>query len=192
MQPKSSVTILLQAWRAGDEHALADLIPLVYDELRALASRSFRGERADHTLQPTALVHEVYLRLVSSDVSWNDRAHFFAIAARTMRRVLVDYARQQGAAKRGGGWLRTTLDEGLDLGEAPPAEFLDLDRGLDRLAEQDPRAARAAELHYFGGLRHEEAARVLDVSPATVDRDLRLARVWLRRELTRDGTDGSD
>ncbi len=184
MSSTPSVTMLLRSWREGDPAALDDLLPLVYQELRVIAARSFRGERPDHTLQPTALVHEVFLRLVASDVSWNDRAHFFAIAARLMRRVLVDHARSHGAAKRGGGWVRTTLDEGIALAGAPPQEMLDLDRALVRLAEQDPRAAQAAELHYFGGMSHEETAEVLGVSPATVDRDLRLARAWLQRALS--------
>ncbi len=184
--------MLLRAWRGGDAKALDGLLPLVYQELRALAVRYFRGERPGHTLQPTALIHEAFLRLVGSDVAWNDRAHFFAIAARTMRRVLVDHAREHGAAKRGGGWARTTLDDGLAFDGAPPIEFLDLDRAFGRLAAQDPRAARAAELHYFGGLSHEDAAGVLDVSAATVDRDLRFARAWLRRELTPDNGDGEE
>lgn len=184
MPQDRSVTVLLQAWRGGNAEALEDLLPLVYEELRALASRSFRGERAGHTLQPTALVHEAFIRLVTAKVDWNDRAHFFAIAANTMRRVLVDHARQHGAEKRGGGWMRTTLDDGIAIAGAPPLEILDLDRALDQLAEQDPRAARAAELHYFGDMSHEDTAAVLEVSPATVDRDLRLARAWLRRALT--------
>ncbi len=184
MPQDRSVTVLLQAWRGGNAEALEDLLPLVYEELRALASRSFRGERPGHTLQPTALVHEAFIRLVTAKVDWNDRAHFFAIAANTMRRVLVDHARQHGAEKRGGGWMRTTLDDGIAIAGAPPLEILDLDRALDQLAEQDPRAARAAELHYFGDMSHEDTAAVLAVSPATVDRDLRLARAWLRRALT--------
>lgn len=188
MQSERPVTNLLRAWRKGDRQALDDLLPLVYQELRSLALRSFRAERRDHTLQPTALVHEAFLRLVSSNVEWTDRAHFFAIAARTMRRVLVDHAREHGAAKRGGGWLRTTLEDGPEIAGTPSVDFIDLDRALERLAVQDPRAAQGAELHYFGGLSHEETAQVLQISPATVDRDLRLARAWLRRELTSGGS----
>jgi RNA polymerase sigma factor (TIGR02999 family) len=192
MTAGSEVTRLLHAWREGNERALDSLLPLVYEELRAIASASFRGERAGHTLQPTALVHEAYVRLASADIDWNDRAHFFAIAARTMRRLLVDHAREHGAAKRGGDWLQATLDTGLDLAGGPPLEILDLDRALDRFARQDARAASAVELHYFGGLSHEETASVLDVSPATIDRDLRLARAWLRRALADDTTGGGD
>jgi RNA polymerase sigma factor (TIGR02999 family) len=130
------------------------------------------------------------MRLASSHVDWNDRAHFFAIAARTMRRLLVDHARERGAAKRGGGWIQTTLNTGLDLAGGPPMEILDLDQALDRFAKQDARAASAVELHYFGGLSHEETATVLKVSPATVDRDLRLARAWLRRDLALEQAEG--
>lgn len=186
MAGKTDVTQLLRTWRAGDEQALESLLPLVYDELRSIASASFRGERAGHTLQPTALVHEAFLRLTEAEIDWSDRAHFFAIAARTMRRVLVDYARERGAVKRGGDWIRQTLDTGLSMTAGPPLEILDLDRALSRFARQDTRAAKAAELYYFGGLNHKETARVLEVSPATVDRDLRMARAWLRRALTAD------
>lgn len=192
MTPGSDVTRLLRAWREGNERALDSLLPLVYEELRAIASASFRGERAGHTLQPTALVHEAYVRLAAADVDWNDRAHFFAIAARTMRRLLVDHAREHGAAKRGGDWIRTTLATGLDLAGGPPLEILELDEALDRFARQDARAASAVELHYFGGLSHEETAGVLGISPATVDRDLRLARAWLRRALAVEPESGSD
>lgn len=192
MAAGSEVTRLLRAWREGDEQALDSLLPLVYEELRAIAAASFRGERAGHTLQPTALVHEAYLRLASAQVDWNDRVHFFAIAARTMRRLLVDHAREQGAARRGGGWIQTTLDTGLDLAGGPPLEILELDQALDRFARQDARAAGAVELHYFGGLSHEETASVLGVSPATVDRDLRLARAWLRRALALDPAGDDD
>ena len=141
-----SVTVLLRAWREGDPAARESLFPIVYQELRRRADHAFRGERADHTLQPTALVHEAFLRLVSADVGWNDRAHFFAIAARTMRRVLVDHARERGAAKRGGDWVRTTLDDGIHLHGTPPLEMVDLDRALDRLEREDARAAKAAQL----------------------------------------------
>lgn len=193
MQTGRSVTELLHAWRDGDEDAVDALTASVYDELRRLAGARMRSERAGHTLQPTELVHEAFLRLMSSDVEWADRAHFFAIAARTMRRLLVDHARERGAAKRGGGWIQTTLNTGLDITGGPPLEILDLDQALDRFARQDARAASAVELHYFGGLSHEETASVLKVSPATVDRDLRLARAWLRRDLAlgQAGDDGA-
>ncbi len=189
--PDPAVTLLLQSLREGDALALDSLFTLVYDELRALSAQAFRGESAGHMLQPTALVHEVFVRLVSADADWNDRAHFFAIAARMMRRVLVDHARERGAAKRGGGWIRTTLDEGVCFSGGPPAEILDLDRALERLAEQDDRASRAAEMHYFGGLTYEETALALDISSATVDRDLRFARTWLRRALSSEQSSSS-
>jgi RNA polymerase sigma factor (TIGR02999 family) len=184
MSPDQSVTNLLQAWRGGDQEALQELLPLVYQELRALATRYFRDERKGHTLQPTALVHEAFMRLASSEVAWNDRAHFFAIAARMMRRILVDHAREKGAVKRGGGWMQTTLDDGVSIAGETPEEILELDRALDKFLALDERAAKAAELYYFGGLTYEETAEVLKTSPATVDRDLRVARTWLRRELT--------
>lgn len=187
-----SVTDLLQSWRQGDAEALEDLFPMVYRELVSLSQNLFAGERVGHTLQPTALVHEAYIRLVSADVDWRHRAHFFAIAAQTMRRVLVDHARKHGAEKRGGEWLRTTLSDGISVDGAVPSELLDLDRALEQLAVQDPRSARAAELHYFGGLSHQDTAEVLEVSAATVDRDLRLARAWLRRALTEKGQTDSD
>jgi len=179
----TSVTQHLQAWREGDENALDRLMPLIYDELRALADRYLRSERAGHTLQATALVNEAYLRLVGAEVPWEDRAHFFSVAARTMRRILVDHAREKNAQKRGAGWVRTTLNTGVAISPEPALEIIHLDRALDQFAEQDPRAARAAELHYFSGLDLEDTAKVLEVSPATVSRDLRLAKAWLQRAL---------
>ncbi len=184
MSSDRSVTNLLQAWRGGDQEALQELLPQVYQELRSLATRYFRDERAGHTLQPTALVHEAFMRLASAEVAWNDRAHFFAIAARMMRRILVDHAREKGAVKRGGRWMQTTLDDGVSIAGETPEEILELDRALDKFMEIDPRAGKAAELYYFGGLTYEETGEVLAISPATVDRDLRVARTWLRRELT--------
>ncbi|NNE43368.1 MAG: RNA polymerase subunit sigma-70 [Gemmatimonadetes bacterium] len=181
--PPSSVTQILQDYRNGDEAALDRLLPLVYAELRSLADGYMRAERADHTLQATALVHEAYLRLAAGDLPWSDRAHFFAIAARTMRRILVDHARERAAVKRGGQWVRTTLDEGIVLSGAPPLELVRLDEAMAELAEQDDRAAKAAELHWFAGLSYEDTARALEVSPATVHRDLRMARAWIYRAL---------
>ncbi|MBD3162024.1 MAG: sigma-70 family RNA polymerase sigma factor [Candidatus Eisenbacteria bacterium] len=177
------ITRLLRIHREGDRTAIDTLLDLVYDELRGLADSYLRAERPGHTLQPTALVHEAYMRLVGADVPWEDRAHFFAVAARTMRRILVDHARERVAIKRGAGWVRTTLNDGLELTATPAVELLHLDRALQQLAEQDERVARASELHYFGGLSYEETAKVLDVSTATVHRDLRLARAWLHRAL---------
>ncbi|MCA9754826.1 MAG: sigma-70 family RNA polymerase sigma factor [Candidatus Eisenbacteria bacterium] len=180
---QSTVTQLLRAWRDGDTRADDALLGLVYDELRELARRYLRRESPGQTLQPTALVHEAYLRLVGADVPWVDRSHFFSVAARTMRRVLVDRAREKAAVKRGAGWVRTTLEEGIEIGAVPALELLKLDAALAELEAQDARVARASELHYFGGLSYEDTAKVLDVSAATVHRDLRFARVWLHRAL---------
>lgn len=179
------VSRLLDAWRGGEEAALERLMPLVYDELHALAHRQLRAEHPGHTLQTTALLHEAYLRLVGADVPWEGRVHFFAVAARAMRRVLVDHARALRRDKRGGGVAPVTLDESLQ-GAAVP-DMIGLDEALERLAALDERKARAIELHYFAGLEYEEIATVLAISPATVHRDLRMARAWLQRELA-DGT----
>ena len=191
MQPSAAprVTTLLQAWSAGDRTALDRLVPLVHSELRRLARRYMRRERAGHTLQTTALIHEAYLRLVDAQgVDWQSRAHFFAIAARVMRRVLVDFARERGYRKRGGGRCRVTLDESLLIAHAPDADLVALDDALNALSEVDARKSRAIELRFFGGLSIEEAAVVLEVSPETVKRDCRLAKAWLLRWLTGPGT----
>lgn len=187
-EQRSQVTRLLHQWREGEESAFGQLLPLVYEELRLLAARYLRGERADHTLQPTALVHEAFLRLVATEVDWKDRSHFLAVAARGMRRVLVDHARARRAAKRGGDRIRTTLPADL-AADAPGVDLLALDEALLRLAERDPRTVQALELHYFAGLSYEETAKVLGVSPATVHRDLRLAKAWLQDELSPDPSD---
>lgn len=177
-----AVTHLLASWRAGDERARDQLIPVLYDELHRLAERSLRGERPNHTLQATALVHEAYLRLVGADVPWEDRAHFLAVAARVMRRILVDYARSRGRHKRGGDFARVTLDESLATPDRAP-DILALDEALERLAAHDGRKARVVELHYFGGMRRNEVARALEISLPTVDRDLRVARAWLYSQM---------
>lgn len=177
------VTQLLAAWRGGDESALERLMPLVYQELRHRAEQQLRREGTGHTLQPTALVHEAFLRLVGADVPWRDRAHFFSVAARIIRRVLVDHARGLRRAKRGGTAIRVTLDPDLAAASEPPVDVVALDEALERLAVVDARKARIVELHYFGGLNYEETAAAVGISPATVDRDLRLAKAWLRREL---------
>jgi RNA polymerase sigma factor (TIGR02999 family) len=186
--PTPDITRLLRDWRGGDERALDRLVPRVYDELRAVAARHLAAERPDHTLQPTALVHEAYARLVGTDIPWEDRAHFFAVASGTMRRILVDHARARRAQKRGGAPLGVTLNEGLLAADDAGDDLLALDDALERLAAFDPRKGRAVELRYFGGLHAEEVGRVLGVGVATVQRDLRAARAWLRRELS----DGSD
>ncbi len=177
------VTALIREWRSGDDDALERLIPMVYAELKALAGRSLRRERPDHTLEATALVHEAYGRLVDADIDFADRAHFFAVAARTMRRVLVDYARARARLKRGGPRVDLTLDEQLASVQERPEEFLALDEALERLAALDDRKAKVVELHYFGGLTYAEIAEALGVSDVTVFRDLRLARAWLADEL---------
>jgi RNA polymerase sigma factor (TIGR02999 family) len=178
------VTRLLLAWRAGDEDALARLTPLVHQELHRIARKYIRGERArDHNLQATALVHEAYLRLVDTQrVNWQNRAHFLAMAARLMRRILVDLARARRYQKRGGDALRVTLTDALLVPDK--AELLvPLDEALSALAKFDERRSRVVELRFFGGLTVEETAAVLRISPETVMRDWKLARTWLRREL---------
>ena len=182
----ASVTNLLTAWSAGDQRALTALVPLVYDELRELARRLLRYERPGHTLQPTALVHEAYARLIDHDrVQWQGRAHFFAVAAQTMRRVLVEHARKRHAVRRGGDALRVTLDETLASADRDDVEVIALDRALHALRALDPTQERIVELRYFGGLTIEETAAVLGSSPATVKREWAVARAWLRREITR-------
>ena len=176
------VTELLVRWREGDRRALDELMPLVYDELHPLAARRMRGERPGHTLQTSALVNEAYLRLAGHDqMQWQNRAHFFAIAAQAMRRVLVDHARRRGGLKRGGGAHKVDLDQALVVSPERAAEVVALDDALARLAEIAPRKSQLVELRFFGGLSIEEAAEVLGVSPGTIMRDWTLAKAWLRR-----------
>ncbi len=180
------VTKLLAAWSAGDEAALEQLTPLVHDELHRLARRYLAGERPGHVLQTTALVNEAYLRLIDwKDVRWQDRAHFFGLAAQMMRRVLVDIARARGRAKRGGNAVLVSLSEAEGGSPEQSADLVALDDALNALAELDPRQSRVVELRFFGGLSLEETAEVLRVSVGTVRRDWSLARAWLYRELTR-------
>ncbi len=178
-----SPTVLLRLWRDGDGGALERLIPLVYDELSRVARGAMGGERRDHTLQTRALVHEAYLRLIDAEIDWRDRAHFFAVAARTMRRVLTDHARRRVRQKRGGDQVRVDVTEIASPDSGRGIDIVALDDALVRLEAQDARRARVVELHYYGGLDYEEAAEALGISKATVDRDLRLAKAWLRREL---------
>lgn len=185
MGAKNNITQLLNGLAGGDQAAGDALAPLVYDELHKLAQRLFRTERKSHTLQPTALVNEIYAKLVDVDVSWQDRAHFFALAARMMRRLLVDYARTMNAEKRGGGDLRVTLYESSQPAQSPGSELLDLDDALTALTELDPRKAELVQLQYFGGLTFEEMEEVTGLSSSTLDRDLRLARAWLRDRLSK-------
>ncbi len=184
---RTDVTRLLLAWSGGDQEALQRLTPLVYQELRRLAASYMAHERGDHTLQPTALVHEVYLRLVDlQGVGWRDRAHFLAVAARTMRRILVDIARARGYQKRSGGGERVVLNEELVAAEQPGAELVALDDALNRLAAIDERKSQVVELRYFGGLQVEETAEALHISPETVMRDWRAAKAWLLLQLKGD------
>jgi RNA polymerase sigma factor (TIGR02999 family) len=181
------VTGLLLAWGQGDEAALARLIPLVHQELHQIARRCMVGERAGHSLQATALVNEAYLRLVDAkDVPWRDRAHFLAVSARVMRRILVDHARAKHYKKRGGDAVRVTFDEGLAVTNEPSVDFVALDDALEALAKLDERKSKVIELRFFGGLTVEETAIVLKVSPATVMGDWRLAKAWLQREMRDD------
>jgi RNA polymerase sigma factor (TIGR02999 family) len=184
MATARSVTALLNDWSRGDSDALNQLLPLVYAELRRIAARQIRSERANHTLQPTALVHEVYLRLIDQrQVDWHDRAHFLGVAARMMRRVLVDHARRHGARKRGDGIQCVSIDDAKELAAAPEVPILALDRALERLEKFDADLARIVELRAFGGLTIEETAHVLKVSPSTAKREWRTAKAWLNREL---------
>jgi RNA polymerase sigma-70 factor, ECF subfamily len=186
--PDLEITEVLRTWKEGDDGALERLLPMVYAELRTIAARHLRSERSGHTLQPTALVNEAYLRLRGlGDVPWHDRAHFFAIASRIMRRVLVDHARANLAQKRGAGSTMVQLGEGLHEGVAAPAmdaaELIDLDRALDQLAAEEPRLSRLIELRFFGGLTIEEIAPLLGCAPRTAKRDWSFARAWLLQRL---------
>jgi RNA polymerase sigma factor (TIGR02999 family) len=191
-QPPSpeEVTELLVAWGDGDRAALDQLMPLVYDELRRLAHRYLGRERKDHTLQTTALVNEAYLKLINErEMQWQNRAHFFAVAAQMMRMILVDYARRRNYAKRGGGAHRVSFDESLVVSDERAADLIALDDALSSLAAVDERKSKVAELRFFGGLSVEETAAVLKVSPVTVMREWRLAKAWLHRELSKGGDD---
>jgi RNA polymerase sigma factor (TIGR02999 family) len=177
------ITQILLKWSDGDNAALEELMPLVHDELRRLAVRYLRHERANHTLQPTALVNEAYMRLVDQQkVEWQSRAQFFGLAATLMRNILVDYARKHHTAKRGGELQRVSLDAN-QAGDIPQIDFLALHEALERLARFDLQKSRIVELRFFGGLSIEETAEVLKIGHATVERDWKLARAWLRREL---------
>jgi RNA polymerase sigma factor (TIGR02999 family) len=183
---RQAVTRLLSAWQSGDSHALERLTPLIYEELRNRARHYMRRERPGHTLQATAVVHEAFVKLVEMNVSWQDRAHFFAVAARQMRRILVDHAKMRFRDKRGGATTGSLADfEGLDIGPSTAGDIdvLEIDEALERLAGNNPRLAELVELHYFGGLTYQELSETLKVSEATVDRELRLAKAWILRQL---------
>jgi RNA polymerase sigma factor (TIGR02999 family) len=188
-RPAPDVTRLLSDWSNGDQAALDQLLPLVYSELRRLASAYLRRERSNHTLQSTALVHEAFMRMVhQQDVQWKNRAHFFAIASQMIRRILVDYARSQHAEKRGSGAVKLALDEAMAVPQAPATDvdLLGLNDALDRLAALDERQSRIVELRFFAGLSIEETAEVMSLSPASIKREWQTARAWLFREMTRN------
>jgi len=192
MPADQDVTALLDDWSRGDRDALDRLLPLVYRELRGVAARQLHRERNGHTLQPTALVHEAYLRLVEQrDVDWQNRAHFFGVAAQVMRRILVDHARRQAARKRGDNLQRVPLEDVIDSSSTTEMPVIGLDEALTRLERVDRGLARIVELRAFGGLTIDEAAHVLRVSPSTVKRDWRTAKAWLTRELGGDNNRGS-
>lgn len=187
---RQAVTRLLSAWQSGDSRALERLTPLIYEELRERARRYMKRERPGHTLQATAVVHEAFVKLVAMDVSWQDRAHFFAVAARQMRRILVDHAKARYRSKRGGDTTSSALVEDLHSTDAiggpmtsGEIDVLEIDEALQRLTTQSPRLAEIVELHYFGGLTYQELAETLKVSEATIDRDLRLAKAWILRQI---------
>ncbi|MGB9609841.1 MAG: sigma-70 family RNA polymerase sigma factor [Bryobacteraceae bacterium] len=184
----NEITLLLRRWSAGDADALNSLIELVYPELHRIAMRHLRQERRDPTLQCTALVHEAYLRLAQKqEPQWSDRSHFYAVASRIIRGILVDYRRAQGAAKRGGADERVQLDDAAGSSGQDPVDLLDLDTALNELEQLDPQQARIVEMRFFGGLSIDETAHVLGISPATVKRDWLLAKTWIHRRLTADG-----
>ncbi len=186
------ITQLLQAWSAGDKTALDKLMPLVYDDLRRLARRHMAGEREGHTLQATALANEAYMRLVDSKkASFKDRAHFFAVCARLMRQILVDAARSRRALKRGADVRIVELDEAMAASAGPAVDLIALDDALNALSAFDQRKGQVLEMRIFGGLSVEETAGVLQISSDTVTRDMQMATVWLRRELSREGSHGT-
>jgi len=188
-EPSSKeVTALLAQWRGGDPNALQNLVPLVYSELHRLAHRYLRAERSEHTLQSTALVHEAYLRLVSQDLnSFENRAHFFAVASQLMRQILVDFARARGSAKRNAG-ATLSLDDAIAIAPSRDVDLIALDEALRRLANLSERQSRIVEMRFFGGLSIEETSHVLSISPATVERDWNAARAWLHREISGEAT----
>jgi RNA polymerase sigma factor (TIGR02999 family) len=185
----SQVASLLQQWSGGDTGALKQLVPIIYNELRSLAHHHLRNERDGHTLQTTALVHEVYLRLCSQDeVRWENRAHFFAVAARMMRRILVDHSRRHGAKKRGGAAAHVALDDALTIPAQQQVDLIALDSALEQLAAFDTRKCQVVEMRFFAGLRSKEIAAVLKTTEATVRRDWTIAKAWLYRYLERQAT----
>jgi RNA polymerase sigma factor (TIGR02999 family) len=181
--PPAPVTRLLQESRNGSKEAFDQLVPHVYDKLRQLAARSLRAEEAAHTARATSLVHEAYLRLVGVEIDWQNRMHFYAVAAQVMRRILVDHAKGKNRHKRGGGAQRITLDESVLVQQDIPDTILELDEALKHLAALDLRKSQIVEMLFFGGMTYDETAGALQISPATVHRELKLAKAWLYREL---------
>lgn len=181
--PDGQVTVLLKAMRSGDQSAADKLLPLVYNELHRLAASYMHRERKDHTLQPTALINEAYLRLAREDVEWQNHEHFIGVAANIMRRVLVDHARAHNAAMRGGGLVRVEIDDNIATAQERSSQVLLLDDALDKLEKLNPRQAKVVELRYFGGLSVEQIASVLKIAPRSVKRDWALARIWLFKEI---------
>lgn len=189
MPSRNEITQLLVTWSNGDQEALDRLVPLVYEELRQLARRHLTNERADHTLNTKALVHEAYLKLVDiNQVAWQDRAHFFAMASRAMRRILIDYARARTRQKRGGVQERVSLDEISLMSDEQAEELIALEDALERLSELSERQSRVVEMRFFSGLTIEETAHVLELSPASIKRDWTVARAWLNQQLGDGGS----
>jgi RNA polymerase sigma factor (TIGR02999 family) len=182
----TEVTRLLAAYNGGDRDALEQLLPLVYNELRKLAGSYLRRERADHTLEPTALVHEAYLRLVNQEIAWQNRAHFFGVAAQMMRRILVDHARRHQTDKRGSGGAKLALDEAINLSDERASDLIALDDALTALHALDPQKCRMVELRYFAGLSVEETAQALGVSVATFVRQWKTTKAWLYHQITKE------
>lgn len=187
MSSPEAVTVLLQQWSDGNKDALDQLMPIVYGQLRKLAAYCLRDERPDHTLRATELVHEAYLKLIDSDIPWQNRVHFYAVAAKVLRHILVDHARAHRREKRGGDAERVPLDEAIVIGREVSSEVVGLDDALKRLAVNDERKSQIVELAFFGGMTHQEIAAVLKISDKTVQRELRVAKAWLYRELKADG-----
>jgi RNA polymerase sigma factor (TIGR02999 family) len=183
MSSARDVTRLLQASSHGDRGAEAELIPLVYDELHRRAVGYMRFERPNHTLQPTALVHEAYLKMVDQDSNWQTRSHFFAVAAQQMRRILLDHARKHKAGKRAGGEQRVSFEDALAVADTKPDELLAIEDALQRLASEYPRQGRVVEFRFYGGYTEEEVAKILEISPETVKRDWKFAKAWLSRDI---------
>lgn len=192
MSDETNVTQLLHDWRSGKSDALNRLMPMVHDTLRKLAGNVMRSESDDHTLQATALINEAYLRLIETDIPWQDRSHFLAIAARNMRHILIDHARSRGRQKRGGDFVQVTLHEAQLSDDETASELLDLEKALESLIVFDERKARVIEMRFFGGMTFEEIGAVLGVSAATAMREFRFAKAWLYREMSNQRTVSND